>query len=398
MYLEISAWCYWLAFFGYLLASILYVVGVTGRKIKIKNGEAAANIWTRWGYVAAVTAVLVQLAGFITRWIGSGHAPTSNMYEYMSFWAWCIMLAFVGISAFYKFPILGAFAAPTALAVLGYANVFPDETQTLIPALKSYWLYIHVTTAALGEGVLTIAFAAGLMHLLVITDVNQWNRKSKALEFVVFLFIALVGFVLISLVFKFQHYQAVEQVTGNVYKLPPLIGPTGTEPGSLGNFLGIPLPAFTVPSWMTGVKAAVKLNTLVWSLLSAVVLYVLLRLLNGRKPLVLKVSKWVQGLDAPSLDELSYRAVAIGYPIFTLGALVFAMIWAQEAWGSYWQWDPKETWALITWLYYTAYLHLRLQRGWEGERASWLAVAGFVVILFLLVGVNFLIVGLHAYA
>ncbi|WP_040393375.1 c-type cytochrome biogenesis protein CcsB [Effusibacillus pohliae] len=395
--LTISAWLYWMAFFGYLIASILYIVGVTGRKMKIRNGEANANVWTHWGYVAAIVAVLVQLAGFITRWIGSGHSPTSNMYEYMSFWAWCIMLAFVVISAFYRFPILGAFAAPTALAVLGYANVFPDESQALIPALKSYWLYIHVTTAALGEGVLTIAFAAALMHLLVITDVSKWDRKSKALEFVLFLFIALFGFVTISLIFKIQHYQLAEPVTGNVYSLPPLIGPIGTPIGSLGSFLGIPLPLFNVPSWMTGAKAAVKSNTLLWTFLTALILYSLLRSLN-RKPLVLSVSEWVQGLDAPSLDELSYRAVAIGYPIFTLGALVFAMIWAQEAWGSYWQWDPKETWALITWLYYTAYLHLRLTRGWEGERASWMAVAGFVVILFLLVGVNFLIVGLHAYA
>jgi cytochrome c-type biogenesis protein CcsB len=396
--LEISSWLYGIAFFGYLVASVLYIAGVTGRKIKIRNGEASANLWTRWGYIAAISAVLVQLAGFITRWIGGGHAPTSNMYEYMSFWAWCIMVAFVVISAFYKFTILGAFAAPTALAVLGYANVFPDESQALIPPLKSYWLYIHVTTAALGEGVLTIAFAAALMHLLVITDLNVWNRRAKSLEFVLFLFIALVGFVLVSLLFKSQHYLFTDPVTGNQFKLPPIVGPTGTAFGSLTKLWGIPLPLFNIPSWMTAATAAVKFNTLVWSCISAIVLYVLFRLANGWKTLVQTVSKWVQGLDAPSLDELSYRAVAIGYPIFTLGALVFAMIWAQEAWGSYWQWDPKETWALITWLYYTIYLHLRLSRGWEGERASWMAVAGFVVILFLLVGVNFLIVGMHAYA
>lgn len=398
MYLELSAWLYGIAFFGYLIVSVLYIAGVTGKKIRIQNGEAASNVWTRWGYIAAVISVIVQLGGFVARWIGQGHSPTSNMYEYMSFWAWCIMLSFVVISAFYKFPILGAFAAPTALAVLGYANVFPDVSMSLIPALKSYWLSIHVSTAALGEGVLTIAFAAALMHLLVVIDVNRWDRKSKALEFVLFLFLTMVGFVLVSLVFKLQGYRLVEPVTGLVYKLPPLVGPTGTEIGSLGSLLGMPQPLFNVPSWMTAAKAAIRFNSLLWTLLASLLLYFLLRLLNRRKPLVVTVSRWVQGLDAPSLDELSYRAVAIGYPIFTLGALVFAMIWAQEAWGSYWSWDPKETWALITWLYYTAYLHLRLSRGWEGERASWMAVLGFVVILFLLVGVNFLIVGLHAYA
>jgi ABC-type transport system involved in cytochrome c biogenesis permease subunit len=392
-----AEWLYGTAFFSYLVTSILYIAGVTGKKIKIENGTAASNKWTRVGYWVAIFAVAVQLAGFLARWIGGGHAPVSNMFEYMSFWAWAIMLAFVVISAFYHFPILGAFAAPTALAVLGYANVFPDVNMSLIPALKSYWLYIHVTTAALGEGVLTIAFAAALMHLLVITEVNMPDKRSKWLEFVLFLFITLIGFVFISLMYKVQGYHVSDPVTGNVYKLPPVIGSTGTDVGSLATLFGIPLPLFNVPSWMTWGKAPIRLNTLLLTFVVSIILYLVLRLLN-RKPLVRTVSAWVKGLDAPSLDELSYRAIAIGYPIFTLGAIVFAMIWAQEAWGSYWSWDPKETWALITWLYYTLYLHLRLQRGWEGERASWLAVAGFVVILFLLVGVNFLIVGLHAYA
>ncbi|BCJ85782.1 c-type cytochrome biogenesis protein CcsB [Effusibacillus dendaii] len=393
--LTLSAWLYWIAFFGYLLASILYIIGVTGKKIKIKNGEAIANFWTRWGYIAAILSVLVQFGGFITRWIGSGHSPTSNMYEYMSFWAWCIMLAFVVISAFYKFPILGAFAAPTALIVLAYANVFPDTTQALIPALKSYWLYIHVTTAALGEGILTIAFAAALMHLLVITDLSTKSRKVSSLEFFLFLIVSLVGFVAVSFIFK--NYQIVEPINGYTYKLPPLVGPTGIAVGSLGSLGGLPLPILNVPSWLSGAISSVKVNTFFWTLIAGVVLYLILRLLN-RKPLVFTTAKWVGGLNPDSLDELSYRAVAIGYPVYTLGALVFAMIWAQEAWGSYWQWDPKETWALIAWLYYTTYLHLRLNRGWEGERASWMAVWGFIVIMFVLVGVNFLIVGLHSYA
>jgi ABC-type transport system involved in cytochrome c biogenesis permease subunit len=74
------------------------------------------------------------------------------------------------------------------------------------------------------------------------------------------------------------------------------------------------------------------------------------------------------------------------------------MIWAQKAWGRPWFWDPKETWAFITWLMYSAYLHLRINRGWEGRPAAWTAVAAFGVVLFTLVGVNLLIVGLHSYA
>ena len=70
------------------------------------------------------------------------------------------------------------------------------------------------------------------------------------------------------------------------------------------------------------------------------------------------------------MDEIGYRSVLIGFPVFTLGALIFAMIWAHEAWSRFWGWDPKEVWALITWLFYAAFLHLRLSQGWEGEKVS----------------------------
>ncbi|WP_176142372.1 cytochrome c biogenesis protein CcsA, partial [Halobacillus hunanensis] len=85
-------------------------------------------------------------------------------------------------------------------------------------------------------------------------------------------------------------------------------------------------------------------------------------------------------------------------PIFTLGALIFAMIWAQEAWSRFWGWDPKEVWALITFFFYAAFLHLRLSRGWHGTKSAWLAVGGFAIIMFNLLAVNLIISGLHSYA
>ena len=98
------------------------------------------------------------------------------------------------------------------------------------------------------------------------------------------------------------------------------------------------------------------------------------------------------------MDEITYRSVLIAFPIFTLGALFFAMIWAQIAWGRFWGWDPKEVWALITFLFYAVFLHLRLSVGWEGKKSAWLAVIGFCIIMFNLVVVNLILAGLHSYA
>lgn len=97
------------------------------------------------------------------------------------------------------------------------------------------------------------------------------------------------------------------------------------------------------------------------------------------------------------LDRLSYQAISVGFPFFTLGGLFFGAIWAKHAWGRYWGWDPKETFMLVTWLVYVLYLHVRVQSKWQGRRAAWLAVLGFLLALFTFAGVNFLLPGLHSY-
>lgn len=96
-------------------------------------------------------------------------------------------------------------------------------------------------------------------------------------------------------------------------------------------------------------------------------------------------------------DRIMYTSIAIGYPIFTAGALIFGAIWAEVAWGRWWGWDPKETWALITWLVYTAYLHTRLIRRLRGKVSAVLAIVGFAFTVFTFFGVNFLLSGLHSY-
>ena len=98
------------------------------------------------------------------------------------------------------------------------------------------------------------------------------------------------------------------------------------------------------------------------------------------------------------LDDFIYRSIGIGYPIFALGGLVFGSIWAHYAWGSYWSWDPKETWALITFLVYSLYLHYRLRHQMGGTASALFAIGGFAMVIFTYVGVNYFLPGLHSYA
>jgi cytochrome c-type biogenesis protein CcsB len=97
-----------------------------------------------------------------------------------------------------------------------------------------------------------------------------------------------------------------------------------------------------------------------------------------------------------SIDNWSYRTIGLGFPFLTIG-IISGAVWANEAWGSYWSWDPKETWALITWLIFASYIHARLTKGWIGEKAAILGAIGFLVVWICYLGVNFLGQGLHSY-
>lgn len=101
--------------------------------------------------------------------------------------------------------------------------------------------------------------------------------------------------------------------------------------------------------------------------------------------------------DAEVLDELSYKLIIFAFSFLTL-VIITGAIWAEYAWGTYWSWDPKETWSLITWIIYAGYLHARLMYDWKGKRAAWLNIFGFIAVLFTFFGVNYFLPGLHSYA
>jgi ABC-type transport system involved in cytochrome c biogenesis permease subunit len=364
-----------IAFIVYNLAFLSFVVSIVGKKWTQLEPEAYGKKWGKIGLTLSIIGFAGHAGFFFTRWAEAGHIPTSNMFEFMTFLGMMIILAFIIVYFLYQAPVLGIFAMPVGIIIIAYASVFPKEIQPLIPALQSYWLKIHVTTAATGEAFFAVGFAAGLMYLLRSVNFQskepKHRKEQRGVEVTLFFLVMIVAFVVTIFGFNASGYHAkfanevtytdkdnVEQTTKqNVdYVLPPLVKPYQGEQIEMKPFLGMEKPPFEAPYWMKGANAGRKLNTVIWSILGGLVLYALLRLIL-RKPLGTFLSPLLKGIDAEDIDEISYRAIAIGYPIFTLGALVFAMIWAAEAWGRFWGWDPKEVWALITWLYYAAYLH-----------------------------------------
>lgn len=390
---QISSNLLYASFFIYLIATFIF-----GATIKISSenrNKKIANI----GIVLTIVGFLTQVGYFFTRWVAAGHAPVSNLFEFMTFFGMMLVFGFIVLYFIYRITLLGLFALPVALLIIAYASMFPTEISPLVPSLKSHWLYIHVTTAALGQAILAISFAAGLIYLIRQVNQEKATKRTRWLEFILFSILCVVGYIAVGTTFGAMNYETTFEAPVNnsmieiTYEMPAIAGPNGGELLTDDAFG----PLIETPGWMQGVNAPVKFNTVIWSVMAGLVFYGVLRLVL-RKRIAKSIQPFLKSASPRLVDEVSYRAVAIGFPVFTLGALIFASIWAQEAWDRFWGWDPKEVWALITWFFYAAFLHLRLTRGWEGERSAWLAVIGFAIIMFNLIAVNLIISGLHSYA
>jgi cytochrome c-type biogenesis protein CcsB len=250
----------------------------------------ARKFWGNLGSITALVGLIVQTVALIIRWLesykmGIGHAPLSNLYESLMFFAWTTVLLYLIVEWRIKSKHIGAFVVPFAFLSMAFASFSPNVTsriQPLIPALQSNWLISHVITCFFGYAAFAIACGLGFMYLI------------KGLE----------------------------------------------APENSGPFL---------------------------------------RLLPHRE----------------ILEELTYHSIVIGFIFLTLG-IITGSVWAYSAWGSYWSWDPKETWSLITWLVYAAMLHFRFVWGWTGKKLAMMSLVGFASVLFTYFGVN-LLPGLHSY-
>ncbi|RJQ46137.1 MAG: c-type cytochrome biogenesis protein CcsB [Gaiellales bacterium] len=333
----------------YLVSSVLYIWHLVTR-----NRRAVVM-----GFVLLALGLVAQTASLLLRWYTSGHAPMSDTYESLSLFAWGVVLAFIITERFYPVKSAGAIVVPSAFLISLVALIFYEDPADLVPALQSYWLWIHVSIAMIAYGLFALAFGAGFFYI-----VQEYLLK-KQYENVKTAFVLLLA--------------GLGAVLGLWF------GSWWSEPEMVIDAAGNP----------DKIYAGIDIIKIIGSLAVGLLLGLILGSLAGRGAARPAFSTRLPSLDV--LDEVSYRAIAIGFPMLTIGIATGA-IWADIAWGRWWGWDPKETWSAITWFYYGAYLHTRLTLGWRGRHSALIAVTGMAVVLFTYFGVNFLLSGLHAYA
>lgn len=358
------------------------------------------------GFVMTIIAFILQLGYFILRWVSQGHAPVSNMYEFIAFFGIMILGGFLLTYSYFKTRTLALFTIPVVLLLIAYASMFTREASPLIPALQSQWLAIHVITVNISYGILAMSAVAGLIYLLKIIEPTEKSKRAFFLEAIMAGVVIVVTFIFTTIIMNgivgyqddyfYVDKQGNEQVAE--YHLPALvvfrdaipvehIGDNSYEETTHA-ITGVELPP---------IINSQSLNTVIWSIILGLIVYGVVRLIL-RKRIITLLRPWTKRANLQLMDEIGYRSVIIGFPLFALGGIFFAAIWAQISWSRFWGWDPKETWAFITFMFYTVFLHLRLNRGYEGEKSAWLAIVGFLLILFNLIAINLLVAGLHSYA
>jgi cytochrome c-type biogenesis protein CcsB len=321
----------------FFMATAFYWVGVfaKGRANEIEL-VASRLVWV---------AVTMALTGTMVRWYESyllgadiGHIPVSNLYEVFVLFCWMTAAFYLYFEAQYKTRSLGAFVMLVISAAVGFLLWYTvvrqaHEIQPLVPALKSWWMKLHVPANFIGYGTFALAAMVAFAYLI----------KQQATE-------------------------------TRWYKLAPLW------------LLGIVLcfePLVFRRSASGGMSDY-------WAVYFGVSALAVAGILLGRKQIAAKLPSF------EILDDVMYKSIAVGFAFFTI-ATVLGALWAAEAWGGYWSWDPKETWALIVWLNYAAWLHMRLMKGLRGTVAAWWALVGLAITTFAFIGVNMFLSGLHSY-
>ena len=306
--------------------------------------SARAVGFDRLGTGLAWAAVTMALIGTMVRWYEShlmgpdiGHIPVSNLYEVFVLFSWMTAAFYLYFEDRYETRALGGFAMLIVSAAVGFLLWYTlvreqHEIQPLVPALQSWWMKVHVPANFVGYG--TFALAAMVAFAYLIKQQAGETRWYKL---------------------------APLWLLGTALCLEPLVFRRGAETGG----------AF-------------------WTVYFGVSSLIIACILLARQ----RIASRLPALEV--LDDVMYKAIAVGFAFFTV-ATVLGALWAAEAWGGYWSWDPKETWALSVWLNYAAWLHMRLIKGLRGNVSAWWALVGLAVTTFAFLGVNMFLSGLHSY-
>jgi cytochrome c-type biogenesis protein CcsB len=314
----------------FVLATVCYWIGI------FSTTAAWVGTALTWG------AVYAGVVGLLVRWreghlLGPdiGHIPVSNLYEVFVLFALITALFYLYYERRYATRALGGFVLlviTSAVVFLLWYSFTRDafQIQPLVPALKSWWMKLHVPANFIGYGTFSLAAMVGFAYLV------KEHGETRSLGKLVPLF-----------------------VLGAILCAEPMVF-------SSGEFSATWMLYFGIGAILVG------------------------GILALRGP----ISRKLPSLEI--LDDIMYRAISVGFAFFTV-ATILGALWAADAWGTYWQWDPKETWALIVWLNYAAWLHMRLMKGLRGTMAAYWALAGLLITSFAFLGVNMFLSGLHSY-
>jgi cytochrome c-type biogenesis protein CcsB len=313
----------------------------------------------RLTYYGTLTVNITLFFTLASRWIFSGYFPLSNLYESLLFLAWMLLTIQILAESKTQSKIIGSVITPVCLLIIGFTTlILPSDMQRatpLVPALQSNWLMMHVSMMMVSYATLIFGSLFCVLFLILISN-NQIslntaqtvaNRKIEAV-----LLARYKSSIYADL--GLNSWRNLEFSNTTIYFFP---------------FLNL-RKSYTDVSFSFQYFFYNWCNNLIVSISK-------LKLLN-------------------SIDIWSYRTIGLGFPFLTIG-IISGAVWANESWGSYWSWDPKETWALITWLIFSSYLHSRITKKWEGVKTALVGTLGFFVIWICYLGVNFLGRGLHSY-
>jgi cytochrome c-type biogenesis protein CcsB len=401
-----------IATLAYLVAMVLYISYLAFRK------EAVGKIAS----IVAASGLVVQTIALILRWRESyqmdiGRVPLSNLYESLVFFTWSTVLIYLIVEYKYKTRAFGAFVLPVAFLALAFINVagISKDITPLVPALKSNWLFYHVLISFLGYAAFGVAFAISMIYLLMDTHERGPTRN---------LYTGIVAIVVLALLGNYMAGLGKDMKTvfwmglgalilawfiylvssGAKHKSQVFLFWSVCVTMTISLLVGMGIDSISLAlhplaegeSFKDHLFETTFLNHFVPLALLSWAVVILLFWLIWSKGMVLKklLKQYMPAMDL--LDDVTYRMIAIGWPLLT-GGIITGAVWANSAWGTYWSWDPKETWSLITWFVYAIYLHARYVRGWKGTQMAVISAVGFLAVIFTYLGVNLVLSGLHSY-